>query len=192
MLGAAAKVFSQHGIAATRVEDILVAANIARRTFYKYFRSKEDVLAALYEVWTTEIVKAVEEVRARQPDKPLAGIRAGIDIFLGFYRSGPRALRELVELAIRSDSLLARRRAWLRDQLVAIVDASVHALDGRRLDPYVYYALVSAIEGLALELGTDRTTAADVERARLVVHAIIDHVLDLPRKTPLPARPRGV
>jgi AcrR family transcriptional regulator len=191
ILGAAANVFSKHGIAATRVEDILVAAKIARRTFYKYFASKEDVLAALYEVWTAEILKAIEEVRAVQPASPLAGIRAGIDLFLGFYRSGPRALRELVELAMRSDSLLAPRRAWLRDQIVKLVDDAVRALDGRRLDPYVYYALVSALEGLSLELGTDRTTAADVERARLTVHALIDHVLDVPKPTPLPLRPRG-
>lgn len=158
ILGAAANVFSKHGIAATRVEDILVGAKIARRTFYKYFASKEDVLAALYEVWTAEIVKAIEEVRAVQPASPLAGIRAGIDLFLGFYRSGPRALRELVELAMRSDSLLAPRRAWLRDRIVSLVDDAVRALDGRRLDPYLYYALVSALEGLSLELGTDRTT----------------------------------
>ena len=47
ILAAATKVFTQHGIASTRVEDILLAAGIARRTFYRHFRSKDDVLAAL-------------------------------------------------------------------------------------------------------------------------------------------------
>src|SRR5262249_46292847 len=41
ILRAAIDVFSRHGFAATRVEDILEAANVARRTFYKHFSSKE-------------------------------------------------------------------------------------------------------------------------------------------------------
>jgi AcrR family transcriptional regulator len=186
ILAAATKVFTQHGIAAARVEDILVAAKIARRTFYKYFASKDEVLAALYEVWTDEILRAVATARAHQPSVPLAGIRAGIDIFLGFYRSGPRAMRELVELAMRSDSLLAKRRAWLREQIVGLIDDSIFALDGRRLDHLVYYGLVSALEGIALELGAPDTTAADVERARLVTHALVDQALGLPKPTALP------
>lgn len=186
ILAAATRVFTQRGIVAVRVEDILVAAKIARRTFYKYFSGKEAVLAALYEVWTTEILAAIHAARARDPDDPLAGIRAGIDIFLGFYRAGPRALRELVELAMRSDSLLAERRRWLREQIVALLDESVRALDGRRLDPYVYYALIGALEGLALELGGRGASAPEIERARLVTHALVDHTLGLPKPTPLP------
>lgn len=186
ILAAATKVFSQKGIGPTRVEDLLLAANIARRTFYKYFASKDEVLAALYEVWTAELLKAIEDVRKLHPNAPFAGIRAGIDIYLGFYRSAPRALRELVELAMQSDSLLAPRRAWLREQVVALLDDAVQAFDGRTLDPYVYVGLVSALEGISLELGRSGTT--DVERARLVVHAIFDHALGLPRPAALPRR----
>jgi AcrR family transcriptional regulator len=186
ILAAATRVFTQHGIAAARVEDILVAAKIARRTFYKYFTGKEDVLVALYEVWTAEILGAIHAARAKDPKDPLAGIRAGIDIFLGFYRAGPRALRELVELAMRSDSQLAERRRWLREQIVTLLDDSVRALDGRRLDPFVYYGLLGALEGLALELGSRGATPAEIERARLVTHALVDHALGLPKPTPLP------
>ena len=49
VLAAAVGVFSKHGIEATRIEDLLEASNVSRRTFYKYFRSKDEVLAALYE-----------------------------------------------------------------------------------------------------------------------------------------------
>jgi AcrR family transcriptional regulator len=191
ILAAATRVFTQHGIAAARVEDILVAANIARRTFYKYFSGKEAVLAALYEVWTTEILTAIHAARAADPSDPLAGIRAGIDIFLGFYRQGPRALRELVELAMRSDSQLAERRRWLREQIVTLLDDSVRALDGRRLDPFVYYALLGALEGLALELGSRGASPSEIERARLTTHALIDHALGLPRPLPLPKLARS-
>jgi len=172
-------VFTQHGIAPTRVEDILLAAGIARRTFYRHFRSKDDLLAALYELWTGELVNAIEAVRAREPDAPLAGIRAGIDAYLGFLRASPRALRELVELAMRTDSALAPRRRWLRGQIVRLLDEAVRALDGRKLDALVYLALASALEGLSLEL-------TDIDRARTVVHALMDNALGLPEPTPLP------
>lgn len=130
-------------------------------------------------MWTGELVHAIEDVRAREPDDPLAGIRAGIDAYLGFLRASPKALRELVELAMRSDSALAPRRRWLRGQIARLLDEAVRALDGRKLDPLVYLALTSALEGLSLE-------ASDLDRARTVVHALMDHALGLPRPAPLP------
>jgi len=190
IIAAAAKVFTQRGVAATRVEDILQAASIARRTFYRYFASKDEVLAALHDVWTGELVKAIEEVRVQRPDEPLAGIRAGIDIFLGFYRSGPRVVRELVEIAIQSGSLLAPRRRWLRAQVVRLMDQAVQDHDGRTLDPTVYYGLLAAFEGLAIGLGDPATTPGDVDRVRAAIHAIIDNALRLPHPAPLPRRTR--
>src|SRR5688500_5887621 len=61
---AAIDVFAKLGVEATRVEDLLEASGIARRTFYKYFRSKEDVLAALYELVTRQLLDALGAARA--------------------------------------------------------------------------------------------------------------------------------
>jgi AcrR family transcriptional regulator len=183
-------VFARLGIAETRVEDILAAANIARRTFYRYFSGKDEVLAALFAVWTAELVRAVEDARARSDD-PLGGIRAGIDLYLGFYRSGPPVLRELVALAMSSTSPLAPRRRWLRGEVVRLLDQAVREHDGRKLDPLVYYGLLGALEGLSIELGDPKTTTGDVDRARVAIHAILDHTLGLPRPTPLPTRRGG-
>jgi len=188
ILAAAMEVFSRRGVEPTRVEDLLVAAGIARRTFYKYFSGKEEVLAALYDVATGELVKAIETAQRGEGASPLAGIRLGIDTFLDFHRDNARGLRELVELSMRSESLLAPRRRWLRGELVRILDEAVQRLDGRRLDPFVYVALVSALEGLSLELLQRRSTLADVERARAVVHGLVDQTLDLPGAAPLPSQ----
>jgi AcrR family transcriptional regulator len=169
IVAAAVRAFAAGGIAATRVEDILTEAGIARRTFYKYFANKEEVLAALYEVSTGELVAAIEDARKRSPDSPLAGIHAGIDIFFGFYRASPRALRELVELAMRSDSLLAPRRKWLRAEVVRIL---ADIVGDPTVDRYVYYAMVSAFEGLCLELGD--AGPKEFERARKAALDLVD------------------
>lgn len=189
ILAAAMQVFQKRGVDETRVEDILVAANIARRTFYKYFDSKEDVLAALYEVTTGELVRSIEDARAQEPDSPLAGIHRGIDTYLDFHRSVP-GLRDLIELGLRSSSLLAPRRRWLRDELVRVLDDAVRALDGRRLDPLVFYGLLSALEGLSLQVLDDGAKPSDLERARKVIHALLDQTLGVRGGRTLPARKR--
>lgn len=186
ILAAALRVFQQHGIDEVRVEDILVAAGIARRTFYKYFSSKEDVLAALYEVSTGELVRSIEDAWRRSPAS-LAGIHRGIDIYFEFHRSLP-GLRGLIELGLRSSSQLAPRRRWLRDELVRILDGAVRELDGRRLDPLVYYALLSALEGISLQVLDDGGKPGELERARKVVHALLDHTLARGSKLPLGPR----
>ena len=185
ILAAAMQVFTKRGVDATRVEDILVAANIARRTFYKYFSSKEDVLAALYDVSIAELVRSIEDARTAEPG--LAGIHRGIDIWLDFHKSVP-ALRELIELGLRSSSQLAPRRRWLRDEMVRILDETVRELDGRRLDPLVFYGLLSALEGLSLQVLDDGAKPGDLERARKVIHAMLDQTLGVRDARALPSR----
>jgi AcrR family transcriptional regulator len=183
ILAAAMQVFTKHGVEKTRVEDILRAANIARRTFYKYFSSKEDVLAALYELTTAELTRSIEEARRREPDDPLAGIHRGIDTYLEFHRSIP-GLRELIELSLRSSSQLAAPRTKLRDELARILDDAVRELDGRKLDPLVFYALLSALEGLSLQVDKP----SELERARKVIHALLDQALGVRGGRALPSR----
>ena len=52
VLMGASKIFAERGVDAVSVEDILVAANVSRRTFYKAYKNKADVLSALYRLGT--------------------------------------------------------------------------------------------------------------------------------------------
>jgi AcrR family transcriptional regulator len=61
---AALRLFTKHGVGATTVEQITRAADVAKGTFYLYFATKEDVVAAL---------------RARFAEELTAGIRAAVD-----------------------------------------------------------------------------------------------------------------
>lgn len=187
IVAAAMPVFVKRGIAQTRVEDLLVAARLARRTFYKYFASKEAVVAALFETATAQLVSAMEQARRSAPSAPLAGIRAGIDTYLQFHQLNGKVMHEIIELAQRSDSLLYPRRRWLRAELVRIFDESVTALDGRKLDLLVYHALLSGLDSMVLELpGKEHTR--ELARVRRVAHALVDRVLGLPDAPALPVR----
>ena len=62
IIGKAAGVFGKLGAADSTVEDILKAAGVSRRTFYKFFQSKEDVLDALHEIGCNMLIGAARQV----------------------------------------------------------------------------------------------------------------------------------
>jgi AcrR family transcriptional regulator len=64
ILNAAEKLFSAKGYSGTSVNDILLAVNIAKGTFYYHFKSKEDVLDALIERRIKTGVAKAEEITA--------------------------------------------------------------------------------------------------------------------------------
>ena len=61
---AAAGLFVQRGLRATRAEDIAQAAGIAPRTFYRYFATKEEAVAPLYAAGAQRWAEAVREAPA--------------------------------------------------------------------------------------------------------------------------------
>src|ERR1700704_6191626 len=102
IVGPAVGVFTRMGFAATRVEDLLAAAGIARRTFYKYFRSKEEVLAAVYMLATGELLKAVRGAGAaggasEGTEGPVAAMRRALDVYLDYHVDNAPLLKVLVE-----------------------------------------------------------------------------------------------
>jgi TetR/AcrR family transcriptional regulator, regulator of mycofactocin system len=67
IVAAALGLFDHAGFEATTIEQIAVAAGVARRTFFRYFPSKEAVLFAEFAARQT---RATERLRARPNDEP--------------------------------------------------------------------------------------------------------------------------
>lgn len=178
ILGAATGVFSKRGYPATRVEDILAAAGIARRTFYKYFRSKDDVLAGIYELATDDLAARLRTAAAA-PDDPIEAVRRVLDTYLDYHAADPRLVSALVQQALQPESPLHERRAWFRRQLVEVLDRAVHASTGTRHDPMLYAALLSGLEGASLDLLATNPTPDDVTRAKKVMRQLFDRALGL-------------
>ena len=163
-------VFEKHGFAQARVEDILEAAGIARRTFYRHFKSKDEVLAALYELAVGEILTALSGAGHR--DDPVEALQRGVDLYLEYHLKNAATLRVLIGESMRPDSPLFPMRRAFRASLVTTMDR-VARDRGKRLAPYVFVALISALEGLSLELLQSGVKKADLAIARQTVSALL-------------------
>lgn len=176
ILEAAMVVFAASGIDGTRVEDLISAAKLSRRTFYKYFGSKEEVLAALYELMTGSLLDLIRSGAAG--GKPgLAEIHVGIDAYLDFHAVSARLSRLMLEQAIRSESRLYPRRKWLRRQLIEILEGAVTPKSAARKDPMLLWALLSMLEGLSLHLLETEAGEDEIAQAKRTIHRLVDQLL---------------
>lgn len=176
IVAAAMKVFARRGFTATRVEDVLDEAGIARRTFYRYFTSKEDVLAAAYDLATGELLRAFDAVSEPAAD-PLAAARAGIDLYLDFHVENAALLRVLLEQSARSDSPLTENRRRVRAHVLRSLSHASEGRSGGPVDEFTHLALVSALEGVAIALLEGSPSRTSVERAKAAIHALMKSAL---------------
>lgn len=101
------RLFLANGYEHTTLDTIASQANISRRTFFLYFKSKEDVLF----VWQSEGWYAVwEDLRSVSPDEnPLDAVR---DVFLRHLAHHANdEMRAIDRLLRSSESLRARKQA---------------------------------------------------------------------------------
>ncbi|MCA9645635.1 MAG: TetR/AcrR family transcriptional regulator [Myxococcales bacterium] len=174
MARAAIPVFARWGADDTRIEHLLEATGVSRRTFYKYFDSKEDVLVALYEIATRDLLSALNVSTSTRESPSVAG---AIDAYLDFHADNYDIARVLIEHAQRRESPLHPLRAAFRQQLCSVLSHAVSAASGRRLDPFLFTTLISGLEGLSMELLERQPSASDLARAKRVVNGLFQVVL---------------
>lgn len=174
ILQGAATVFADKGFRAASVEDILVAAGISRRTFYRLYKSKEEVAASLYQIGTGRLLEGCKAA-IRQESDPMRQIERCIDAHLENAGAFGRLVYVLGGEAQSRESLLYAMRMETHRALVA---ALVEGASAKRVDPLVFQALIIALEGVVrvvLEAGDEgrRVTGPALDRARRVMKRII-------------------
>jgi AcrR family transcriptional regulator len=92
ILEAAAKLFSERGYAATRIEDIIAELSASRRVIYEHFGGKSDILVAICEQAIHSTVDLATRV-ARTPLDPVEKLR--------------RLVREFTEIVIENRDYIA-------------------------------------------------------------------------------------
>ena len=76
IFNAAWRLFGEHGYEATTVADIAAAAGVSRRTFFRYFSSKEDVLVETTDDFAEAMLAAMAERPLDEP--PLVAIERAL------------------------------------------------------------------------------------------------------------------
>lgn len=107
---AALRLFAERGFEATTIEDITDAVDVGRRTFFRYFATKEDVLLPHNQ---DVLVRLSEELAARPKSEPIEdSLQAAIQAILGAEEHSPEEKQKLVflraKLMATTPSLVAR------------------------------------------------------------------------------------
>ena len=112
LVAAAVRLFRTRGYEETTVDDIAAAAGVGRRTFFRYFPSKEDAISPDHEVGLARIAEVFATAHATEPTSTLV-VRAGETVFQ-LYADDP-------ELSVERFRL-THEVAALRDRESARVD----------------------------------------------------------------------
>jgi AcrR family transcriptional regulator len=141
LIDAAARLFAEKGYDKTTVADITGAANVSTRTFFSYFRAKEDVLFAGADQRLQAIARALDQVQARNP---LAAIPEILERVLVASDDMPSAERLAIMLARPELQAQALQRLLAAHRLVA---GWLHRAYPDRLDETQSHAMSGAFVG---------------------------------------------
>lgn len=117
LMDASVVVMSERGVAAATTRAITEQAGVPQSVFHYCFRSRDELVAALFEREIARTVDSVGEALGASPDLR-SGIRAALDAQTGLVREAPEyhlALAEL-SLAVQRTPALTSMAVWEQDQ----------------------------------------------------------------------------
>jgi len=132
LVDAAVRLFAERGFEETTVEDISNAADVSPRTFFRYFRTKEEVLFSDHPR-TVEVLKRTLEERP-EDERILRSVAAGMAAVARTFEEDPEAYLTRVRLDIQSPTVAASalhiQQDWAR--VIARFVAARLGVDPRR------------------------------------------------------------
>lgn len=181
----AMELFARHGFDAVTVEAIAEAAGVSRRTFFRYFPTKEDVFFARRRSQTERLAALVGSPRGAEPPFP-AVRRALLDLAAEHVENKSRILVEQ-RILESAPTLVAKDLEWDRRVERAFADAlaagSARDAATQRRARVCAGALVGALR-VVIEDWVSRGCRGDLKRAG---EEALDWVAPL---APEPARSR--
>lgn len=144
-------VFVERGFTQVTVQDLLDSANISRRTFYKYFRNKVDVLENLYKL-SIDIMVLRYQANIGKATTVADAARHLVEVFFVYHRDLAPVIRMMQEEALRLDSPLARHHTTAINTVVALVNRELKRIAGKQVDPQLLQSLFWAMEGSSITI----------------------------------------
>lgn len=159
----ALRLFLKNGYAATTVEQIAEVSDISRRTFFRYFQSKEDVVV----MRTEEIGHRLGESLLDRPvgERGLESIRQALRPIVAEYSRDPVRTRAILRLTFDTPELRAR----LKDTMDAWTGTLGAAIEDRFPDRGPIYArTLATVAFCALNIATTQWLDAGGDLGQLV------------------------
>ena len=117
---AALELFSERGFDAVTIDDIAAAADVSRRTFFRYFASKEDVILSDHPKRLDELQVALDRRPADEP--ALTALRHAIMSLAGTYEEEREHMLRRFRLMTTTPALEARSLCLQRNWETAVTD----------------------------------------------------------------------
>jgi AcrR family transcriptional regulator len=165
LMNAAEHLFLSEGVGATTIEQITSRAGVAKGTFYLYFSSKDDILAALADRFATQLLEKIKTAVAKEPAGHWRGklqtwAKACVTGYLDsirlhdilFFGSRPRTREGL------TDNIVI-------DHLTALLEAGIDACAWSLDDPH--FTAVFLFNGLHAVVDDAYSKEKRVNRTRL-------------------------
>lgn len=172
LLQSALEVFSQKGMDATIIDDVIASAGVSRGTFYNHFRTTAELVSELVVAMSTEIVTVINPI-VMTVDDPLVRLSHGARTYMkiatlhpawGHFITniGPRlATRgQLIDRRLKRDltEALGSKRIAVKDLLVArdaVLGAIFYGMETTLLEPtdeqHAELLVATFLRGLGVE-----------------------------------------
>jgi AcrR family transcriptional regulator len=172
---AALTLFCERGFDAVTIDDIAAAADVSRRTFFRYFASKEDVILSDHPKRLDELQAALDQ---RPPDEPaLTALRNAIMSIAGTYEEDREHMLRRFRLMTTTPALEARSLCLQRNWETAVTEMVAARMT---VDPAMDLrpGVVAATTMAAMRVATANWLAADGKGDVLVIVAEALDLLD--------------
>lgn len=140
LIESALLVFARKGIDAAVIEDVIELADVSRGTFYNYFKTNEDVMAAVLHELGNELLVLVDAVVTQRED-PVERLACGVRMVLHTTRRYPEFAKFASRVGVDSIARNSPALLYLPRDLQGGID------EGR-------FALSNLMVGLDLVVGT--------------------------------------
>lgn len=143
------QVFAQRGLQRTTVQHLLDASKVSRRTFYKYFRNKMDVLESIYRIFVDNMLLHFHK-QVKQAGSANEIIRNTSQVYFDYHMSMGPVIRLMMEEARSSSSSLAPHRVRAQGIASEVLASQLNRYTNKNFDPLVFRTLLWTLENYSL------------------------------------------
>ncbi len=160
---AALQLLAFQGFEETTIDQMAAAAGVSRRTFFRYFQSKEDVIIEFLSDLGRQLSHGLSARPAAEP--PALALQHTLRVFTDTFWEHPEKSRRLAKVTVCTPALLARyleRQVTWRATLTTELAARMAVDPGTDLRPAVLVAVAFAAFDTALTRWVEQGSTTDL------------------------------